>query len=305
MSAVVGRYLDSVRASLRLDSPSEKEVIGELETHIEERLDELKAAGLSEEEAVSKCLRLMGSARMVGHQLYEAYSQGSWRQTLLASLPHLLFAMLFAFNWWPGTGWVVIMLSLVMVTAVCGWFHGMPAWLFPWLGYSLLPVAVAGLFLLCLPTGWAWLAILIYIPFALWLLLSITINVENVRRDWLYNSLMVLPVPVIMGWILSTWSGEFFPDYGPRYVPDFAPWISLSFLTLALAVAIFIRLRQRGFKIAILLISGLAALMILALFSQGRLTLVAFLLLALLTVGLFLAPAVVERRIRYHRVVPK
>ena len=84
--------------------------------------------------------------------------------------------------------------------AVYGWWRGKPAWLFPWLGYSLLPVAVAGLLLLYLPKGWSWLAILLYIPLALWLIYSIT--VQTIRRDWLYSALMLLPVSVMSGWFL-------------------------------------------------------------------------------------------------------
>lgn len=66
-------------------------------------------------------------------------------------------------------------------------------------------------------------------------------------------------------------------------------------------MAIFIRLRQRWLKIAVLLLSGLFTLMMVALVARGRLTLVALLLLTLLLLGLFLAPAFVERGIRHRQ----
>ena len=53
MATALSHYLDIVRSYLRLDLSSEQEVIRELETHIEDRLQELKEAGLSEEEAAS------------------------------------------------------------------------------------------------------------------------------------------------------------------------------------------------------------------------------------------------------------
>ena len=82
MVTELNHYLDSVRDNLRLDLSSEREVTSELETHIDERLHELRQAGLSEEEAASTCVKLLGSAKLVARQIYEAHSQGTWRQAL-------------------------------------------------------------------------------------------------------------------------------------------------------------------------------------------------------------------------------
>ncbi|GAH83233.1 unnamed protein product, partial [marine sediment metagenome] len=206
MVTIISHYLDSIRDNLRLDISSEKEIISELETHIEDKLEELKGTGLSEEEAANTCISLLGSAKLVARQLYEAHSQGTWRQVLLASMPHLFFGLLFVLNWWQYVGWLSIVLVSVLIVAIYGWWHGKPAWLFPWLGYSLLPVVVAGLLLLYLPKGWSWLAILLYIPLALWLIYWVT--VQTIKRDWLYGSLMLLPIPIIIGWFVAVgWEG--------------------------------------------------------------------------------------------------
>jgi len=300
MVMALSYYLDSIRDNLRLDLSTEREVIQELGTHIEDKLQELKDNGLSEEEAASTCLGLLGSARLVARQIYEAHSQGSWRQALLASAPHLLFGLLFALNWWQGIGWLLVMLALVLVAAIYGWWHGKPTWLFPWLGYSLLPVVGAGLLLLYLPTGWAWLAILVYIPLASWFLYSVII--QTIRRDWLYSSLMLFPIPVVAGWLLAIEFGGKFPELSVQRLYDLAPWIGLSFLTLAAAVAAFVRLRQRWLKVAILVVSGLLTLAMVAYYAEGRLSWPAFLVLILVMFGLFLTPALVERRIRRRRV---
>jgi len=296
MTTVVSHYLDSVRDSLKLDLSSEREVINELRTHIEDELQELKEAGLSEEEAANTCVKLLGSAKLVAHQIYEAHSQGTWRQALLASMPHLLFALLFALNWWQGIGWLLVVLGLILGMTVYGWWHGRPAWLSPWVGYSLLPVAVAGLLLLYLPEGWAWVAIVIYIPLALWLLYSITIR--TIKRDWLYSALMLLPVPIIIGWFLAVAQEKGFPELSLEHIRDFAPWIGLSFLALAITSAVFIRLRQRWLKVAVLLISGLLLLIMVACYTEGRLGLPALFILMLVMVGLFLTPALLEHKIR-------
>ena len=62
MLAVLSHYLDVVRYNLRIDQDAEKEIMNELETHIEDELQELQDAGLSEAEAADTCLRLLGSA---------------------------------------------------------------------------------------------------------------------------------------------------------------------------------------------------------------------------------------------------
>jgi len=302
VAKALSHYLESVRDNLKLDFPAEKDVIAELETHVEDRFQEFIQSGLSQEEAGENCLGVLGSAKLIARQIYEAHSQGTWGQTLLAASPHLLFALLFVLNWWHGVGWLLITLVLVVSTVLYGWCHGKPTWLFPWLGYSLLPVIVAGLFLLCLPAGWSWLAILLYIPLALWLLLSIII--QTVKRDWLYTSLMLLPVPIIIGWLLAVEPTGRFPAYDINRLYSLAPWIGLSFLGLALAVAMFIRLRQRWLKVSVLLVAGLVTLVMVGAFAEGKLTLVAFLLLILLMLGLFLAPALLERGIRHRRQQP-
>jgi hypothetical protein len=297
MLTVISSYLDSVRDNLRLDRSSEKEVIQELETHIEEEVQELQESGLSEEEAASTCLKLLGSAKMVARQIYEAHSQGSWTQALLAATPHLLFGLLFALNWWRGVGWLLGMLVLVLVMAVYGWWRGKPAWLFPWLGYSLVPVVAAALLLLYLPKSWSWVAILFYLPLALWLLYAIT--VQSIRRDWLYTSLMLLPVPTIIGWFLAIEPINQLPEHWLLRMQEFAPWIGLTFLALGVTVATFIRVRKRWLRVSVLVVSGLITLTMVAYYTEGRLSITAFLILMVVMLLVLLSPSLVERTLRH------
>jgi len=293
----LSHYLDSVRENLRLDHSMESEVIHELETHIEDELQELKETGLSEEEAANTCLKLLGSAKLLARQIYEAHSQGSWTQALLAAMPHMLFGLLFVVSWWRGIGWLLGTLVLVLSMAVYGWWRGKPAWLFPWLGYSLLPVVAAGLLLLYLPHAWSWVAIAIYLPLALWLLYSIT--VKTIRRDWLYTSLMLLPVPTIIGWFMVVEPINKLPAYWLQNIEDFAPWIGLTFLAFALTVATFIRLRKRWLRVSVLVVSGLLTLTMITYYTEGRLSLPALLVLIVVMLLLLLSPALVERTLRH------
>lgn len=256
----------------------------------------MREAGLSEEEAANTCIKLLGSAKLVARQIYEAHSQGTWKQALLASIPHLLFTLLFALNWWQGIGSVTITLGVVLSMALYGWLHGRPLWLFPWRGYYLLPVLAAGVLLLYLPKGWSWVTILIYLPLALWLVWSVTVRI--VKRDWLYSALMMLPVPIIIGWFLAVEQDGRFLQLSYEYIHYSAPWIGLSFFALAATTVAFIRLRQRWIRVILLLLSGFLTLAMVAFYSQGRLSLSAFLMITLIMLGLLLSPALVERRIK-------
>ena len=294
MASGLAGYLNTVRAYLRLDLNVETEVLRELTGHIEDRVHELRESGLSEEEAARRCLELLGSAKLFARQIYEAYGRASWRQTLLASSPHFLFGLMFALNWWQQVGWLLVLLVLAISTVVYGWCRVKPRWLSPWLGYSLLPAVAAGLLLLWLPKGWAWLATPVYVLFGLWLLYRFTVRVRY--RDWLYASLMLLPMPTIIGWFLVVQPAGSFPDYSFTRIETFAPWIGLSFIAMAIAVAIFMRLRRRWLKGAVLLVTGAFSLLTVAYYAGGRLDLPAYLLLNLLMLGLFLTPALLERK---------
>ncbi|MFW9923346.1 MAG: permease prefix domain 1-containing protein, partial [Candidatus Thorarchaeota archaeon] len=109
---------DSIKDNLRLDIVSEKEVIDELQTHIDDEYQEMRKAGFSEEEAANNCIRLLGSAKTVARQIYEVHSQGTWKQAILASMPHLLFAAVFTLNWWQGIGWMSATLGIIFGIAV-------------------------------------------------------------------------------------------------------------------------------------------------------------------------------------------
>ena len=291
----VSRYLEDVRNNLRLDREAESEVIQELQSHIEDRLSEMAEAGLSEEDATNACLRFLGSAKRVARQIYEAQSQGSWQQAVMGSLPHLLFALLFMLNWWQGIGCLVIILGLIVGTAIYGWLHARPIWLFPWLGYLLLPVIGAGLLLMYLPRGWSWLAIVVYVPLTLWLICAVTI--QTIKKDWQYSALTVLPVPTVVAWFIAVADDGWFLGFSPEQVAQLTNRISLSFLILGLTALVFIRSRRRDLRISLLVCSGFLSLTVVASYNGG-LSLPVFILLCLITLVLMLSPALLERRLR-------
>ena len=299
MSAIIEEYLHNVKNNLRLETSTETEIIDELATHIEDEVRELENKGLHEEEAASTCIKLLGSAKSVARQIYEAHSQGSWRQALMASLPHLLFGLVFFLNWWRGIGWVLVLLIAVLSTAVYGWWRGKSTWLFPWLGYSLLPVIAAGLSLLYLPKALAWIAIIVYLPLALWLILRIV--GRSIKSDWLQFSLMFLPMPIIIGWFAATeWPFEINGNFETVLYYN-GPLIGTSFLALALGVISFIRIRKRWLKVVVLFLTGVITLALISSYAQGRLSFINLLLLILLLGCIFFIPALLENGVRSGR----
>jgi hypothetical protein len=301
MTTELIQYLESIKFKARLENADEAEIMNELEAHIQDKISELTESGLNEEEAIKTCLGEMGGIKIIARQIYEAYSQGSWKQVLLTVTPHLLFGLLFVLNWWQYAGWVSIMLMLILATTIYGWWHGKPTWLFTWLGYTLLPVLAVGILLLYLPRVWSLLALLVYFPVALWWLFRIIVQTN--KRDWLFSSLMLLPFPVITGWFLAVSESGKFTEYSMELVYSFAPWIGLSFIALALTIAAFIRLRQRWLRVALIIASGLLTITLIVHYTVGKLNTFTFFGLILVMWGVLLIPPLLERRLRSGRKI--
>ncbi len=296
MTSELAEYIENIKYTSKLHPANEAEILGELETHIEDRIQELTDSGLSEEEAVKTCLHQMGSPSLVARQIYEAYSQGSWKQVFMASLPHILFGGLFTLNWWQHASWLVIILGLIAGIAAYGWWHGKPTWVFSWLSYSLLPVLTVGILLLYLPKGLSILAIPIYVAFAAWWLFHMVI--EILKKDWLFSSVMLLPMPIIIGWFLAVSPDWKITTASLERAAEMAPWIGLSFLALGLTVAAFIRIRQRWLRIGLLVLSGVITLSLVVHYAYGQIGTPMFVGLMLVMWGVFLVPLLLERRFR-------
>src|SRR4030043_713067 len=300
MTQDLAQYLENIRAEARLEYSDETGVMSELEAHIEDKLQELTESGLTEEEAIQTCMGQMGRPKSIARRIYEAYSQGNWKQVLLASMPHLLFGLLFVLNWWHYPGWLTIVRALILATTIYGWYHGKPTWVFSWLGYSLLPVVVVGLMLLYLPKGWSFLALPLYFPLALWWLFHVIIM--TTKKAWLFSSLMLLPMPIVIGWFLAISPSGKVPEDSLERVYYFAPWIGLSFMALALTIAVFIRLRQRWLRVSLLAASGLATLSVIVFYATGRLNNLTFLGPVVVMWGGLLIPPLLERRLKNRQI---
>ncbi len=267
---------------------------------MEDRSHELKEAGLSEEEATNIATRILGPPQLVARQIYEVYSQGTWRQSLCAGLPHLLIALLFALHFWNNVFSLAIVLVLVVSVTIYGWCHGRPNWLFPWLGYSLVPVIATGVLLIYLPGAWSWFAILAYVPLVLLVIISVT--KASLKRDWLFTSLMLLPLPITIGWIVALLGNTNL--LWKEQIQHFAPMIALSFSVLAIAAATFIRMRQRWAKFGTLIVLESIVFIMIVYAGKSSVSPVTWLLIALLGLFLLIGPALLEQNFTRNHSKP-
>ncbi|MBM4453202.1 MAG: hypothetical protein FJ013_01300 [Chloroflexi bacterium] len=287
-------YLNRLKESLRVDPATERDIVRECHAHLEDRYQEFRELGLSEEEADKAAAKLLGSPRLIAKQIGEVYSQGTWQQAIFAALPHMLIALLFALHWWENTAWVPVVILVVIGIVIYGWSHGKPTWLFPWLGYCLTPVIAIGTLLMYLPGGWVWLAAIAYIPLAITIILSVT--KQTIKIDWLFASLMLLPVPIVLGWRLALGIEDITQWQARLY--EAGQLIALTFAILALTAATFIRLRQRWAKAGALVAPEILLLIIVALADKNATSFWIWLFIILMAIVLLLGPATLEKRIR-------
>ena len=275
MQPEVAAYLDDVRSHLHLDPPTERRVISELTTHFDEKVGDLQAQGLQENEAVRFALSSFGDARNIARLLYEAHSRGSWTDAFIGCQPHLIVAALFATHFWRMPLLLGTAFAAIVVIALLAWRNGSANWVYSWMGYAAVPLVFVVCYLSLDPlsrTVWFFLSgqgvpapfwhlgLLGALDlFALWLIAATAIAVA--RRDWLLLSLTLLPLPVVGLWLITvTQSAGVLADALRGLETRFSRWdaaMGYVFAVLGVATALFVRLRQRALKVAAVIAVGI------------------------------------------------
>lgn len=291
---------------LRLERSAKEEIILELEGHLEDKAEDLTKAGYPTSDAYDQAAAELGHFGSIARDMYAVHSRGSWRDILLATLPHLLLAALFAFNLL--THLLVLAPALIVVTVIAykGWRNGKAKWAYSWLGYSLAAPAISWVMALGalayavwtffstghLPFAVPWFILLAaYLPFSLWIIASVCVRV--IKRDWLLASLTALPFPFLTSWVLlvnsegGLWSGS-------ARVHGTDTDRALVFLALAVTTAVFFKAGRRLVQIGLLTLS--TALLAIYTFAAIPLSfgLLAIILVSLSSVAFLLSPAFLE-----------
>lgn len=274
MPSEIDSYLAEVRAHLHLAPSTERRVIGELASHFEEKLSDLRSEGFSEGEAVREAIAAFGGARSIARMLYEVHSRGTWIETFLACQPHLLAAVLFAAHQWRNPLLLGVFSAVLIGITVAGWRGGRPPWVHSWAGYAFFPLLVL-----------AWLgrgvlaetvaavaagrpiAVPVAEPAALLALCvaGFALFVRALRlaakRDWVIAALLMLPQPVFGVWLLAVERFGGLPGGGSSMaeVLRWDPAMVRICVLLAVASAFAIRARSRTLKAAAILAAGIGA----------------------------------------------
>ncbi|MDP6549120.1 MAG: permease prefix domain 1-containing protein [Dehalococcoidia bacterium] len=315
MRVEFANYLRSLARQLHLEPGEEREIILELEGHLEDKAAELESQGMARETALTLAIQEMGAPHAVASRMYEVHSPGVWRDVLLSTVPHFLLAALFALSLWSNyflVGLLVIGISLVTWR---NWRAGKPSkWSYSWMGYTLAAPILSWLF--CLITlgygGWTLLTtgqlpfnvvffflLVGYIPFSMWIVFGVVSKV--VRRDWLLASLTALPFPFLTSWVLFLdWEGGLWSHHGER-IQDTDTARALIFLALAVTTAVFLKVGPRLIRIGLLTLSTAILVVITAASLPVSLSVVAVLLMIVASVVFLLSPAMLESQLSHRQ----
>ena len=302
-------YLDTLKRKLRLGPNANSEIVLELRNHLEEKVHDLEEEGLTHEEALSQAMQDLGQPETIARGMYSVHSRGSWRDILLATLPHLLLASLFALH--LSTRYLLIIVVLVAITFVTlkGWKAGRPKWTYTWLGYSMAAPALSWLMaLIALGYGsWSFvttgslpfslpvfLLVVVYVPFSLWIMSRVVMRV--VRHDWLLASLTALPFPFLTTWILfPNWrSGLLGTDPTIREADADR---AVVFLALAITTGVFLKVGHRLVKIGLLTVATTLLVVFTIVAIPFGFSLLSMILVTIASVAFLLSPAILQSRL--------
>ena len=299
-------YLNKVRERLYLDPAAERQVMCELYTNFEEHIGDLTESGCSEDEAVRLAIKSFGRPKEVARLMHEAHSQRNWGEASLAALPHFVVAIIFGLGLWYHL-WIPVILAPIAAVTIWGWWQGKPFWLYPWVGYSLIPLLVAGYFLvpiinrtmLKLLLGGA-SSVEILILFGILLFYSVSALVITatairvVKRDWILTSLMLFPLPVVGGWMITRDKAIGLASGSSVALHSLDLRMAWALVTLGLSTVIFLRLKHRSHKLGALVAATLLAFILVWHTTGQPLSMPSLLLTAILLGFFFLVPAIAE-----------
>ncbi len=303
-------YLEELSLNLKLDPRQARSIVREMYTHLDERVRDLRQQGIPSDEAVKRAIQEFGRPENVAREMCEVHDQGSWTAGLLAGTPHLLVAFLFTSRQWQDFRWLAFFLTVAVGVTIFAWWKGKPVWMYPWAGYSLsLPLATSAIAVMALVQGglllsrgsptpvpvWVYLGLVAYVPMGLWMVISTSIKVA--KRDWIFASLMVLPFPILVRWLMSLQvDGQALVYNRPSFWVAGDSSTALAFLALAMMAVVFVHLKQRKLKVVLLVMATPAAFLIAAQSIPGSPGLLALLVFATLS-GLFmLTPALFNQK---------
>ena len=267
-------YVGVLSRHIRLQPGKKKEIILEIEGHLEDKASDLADRGVRKEAAKRLALQQLGDPDVLARHIQEVHTSVGLKEVGLAVIPHFLLAGLVAFGLCDSILAVAATLAVIGGVAWLTWRQGNPSvWSHSWLGFTL---AAPAIFLLMLALGpgkslqsllWVGsypvslsLTLLFwgYVGVLLWVMVRVVQRVAG--YDWLLVAFSGIPVPVLTAWVLvAQWLD---PSWkAPLELTGLpgALWI-LVFLSIAATTATFLKFGRRHLRVGHLLISTAVAL---------------------------------------------
>ncbi len=311
----VKTYLGSLARRLHLDPREEREILMELQSHLEDKAAELESDGLDRDAAMARAMEEMGRPDAVASGMYAVHSTGVWRDVWLAMIPHFLLAALFALHLWSDYFLVSLLLIGIAFVTWRNWRGGTPSqWSYSWMGYTLAAPALSWLLSLITLGYGAWTLVTTgqlpfnvilfflligYVPFSMWIVVNVVSKVA--RRDWLLVSLTALPFPFLTSWVLFlNWQGGLWSDHAERMQQSDTAR-AFIFLAFAITTAVFLKVGPRLLRIGLLTLTTSFLVAITAASLPVNLGFLAVLLMIVASVVFLLSPVIWESQIAQRR----
>lgn len=306
MSSELSSYFERLRSSLQLGPEAEDDVVRELRAHAEDRLAELENAGLSAEDAQRTLLSRLGRPRALAREYQLAHLQASWHDALTAAAAFLLVAALYATHLWSSPPALLAVASIIVAVTLYGLWQGRPSWFYPWAGLALTLLSFCGYLAFVLLQRAAGMiadghvaalpllgfgGALAYFPLAV-IILASCIRAAS-RRDWIDASLMLSPSAPVVVWLAVLHESGGVPEGATSVVAADAA-LAATFLSMALAAAVFVRVGTRTLRLATVLATAALAVFAASSIYDSQLSLATLSGRTLLLFGFLLSPAALE-----------
>ena len=298
------KYVGAFSRHLHLEPAKKKEIISELEDHLEDRTSDLVSSGLNQEAATSLAMQQMGDPVALARRICEVHYIVCLKDIALAVTPYLLLAGLVAVGLCYNFLALGAALALVASVTWVNWRKGSPTiWSYSWLGFTLASPALLLLLLLIFPEGALKAALAesqypvspallvlfaAYIVISVWFLNRVVYRI--VHQGWVLVFFSAFPVGVLAFWTLIAERSDFLLNPQTGLVANNSlPWV-LAFLAIAVSIAVYLKTgpRLRGRQLflysAVLILLAYGTLSVSYHLAPLRLTIASFLAVLLLPV---------------------
>lgn len=303
MSSDVAGYFERLRSHLQLGDARGDDVMRELASHVEDRIDDLVRRGVPQDRARRTAIEALGRPRTLAHLLRQAHLVTPWADALMGASAFAFLALLVGGQLWRIPVVAALAAGCVIAIALYGLWQGRPAWFYPWAGVALSLPLVAGYIAFAVlhraaggeltPLALAGVAgAALYFPVGA-VVVSAAVVVAA-KRDWLDASVLLSPLPGVLALIVAVHRAGGLASAGDP-LPAASMLLFALYLCMALGALLMLRAPMRQMKVAILVGGALALVGASTLVGQSDASVMTLVGRGALLLAFLLSPALVAR----------